>query len=149
MKANVKIVGTLNTSGEVETSNELTANATVESGEVETEATVETSKTLTSSISVTIPTTLKANVKLSQEANTLTKSDHAGLKNLDYESSGHTGFASKSELQEYAKKTDLVNYVSNSELESLEERVLAIEESGTDEEGNVVDLSAYLTKSSK
>ena len=146
MKANVKIVGTLNTSGEVETSNELTANATVESGEVETEATVETSKTLTSSISVTIPTTLKANVKLSQEANAITKSDHAGLKNLDYESSGHTGFASKSELQEYAKKTDLVNYASNSELESLEERVLAIEESGTDEEGNVVDLSAYLTK---
>lgn len=124
---NVKVVDTLNTSGKVESTNELTTNATVESGEVETEATVETSKTLTANLNVTIPTTLKASVEISQGTNTLTKSDHAGLKNLDFESSGHTGFASKNELQEYAKKTE----------QTLDETTQEIEESLETIRGNI------------
>lgn len=124
---NVKVVDTLNTSGKVESTNELTTNATVESGEVETEATVETSKTLTANLNVTIPTTLKASVEISQGTNALTKSDHAGLKNLDFESSGHTGFASKNELQEYAKKTE----------QTLDETTQEIEESLETIRGNI------------
>lgn len=42
---------------------------------------------------------INASANLNGSAN-LVKTDHAGLKNLDYEASGHTGFASQKELNE-------------------------------------------------
>lgn len=48
-----------------------------------------------------------------------TSTDHATLLNLDYDNSGHTGFASQNELQNYAKQTELPGTLSNSEIENI------------------------------
>lgn len=45
--------------------------------------------------------------------------NHSKLSNLDYESSGHTGFASKTELEDYAKKTELPDSISDSEIDDI------------------------------
>lgn len=47
------------------------------------------------------------------------ESNHALLRNLDYDNSGHTGFASQKELQNYAKQTELPETLSNLEIENI------------------------------
>lgn len=59
-------------------------------------------------------------VKVEKATDVTYNTDHAKLDNLDYESSGHIGFASKQELQEgLSQKQDLGNYVTE---ESLSEK---------------------------
>ncbi|HOE15188.1 MAG TPA: hypothetical protein PLE59_01005 [Bacteroidales bacterium] len=41
------------------------------------------------------------------------------MKNLDYESSGHTGFASIEELKKYASKTELGQGIPNEDIENI------------------------------
>ena len=45
--------------------------------------------------------------------------DHSRLNNLDYEASGHKGFASQKELQNYAEKAELPISISNLEIENI------------------------------
>lgn len=59
-------------------------------------------------------------VKVEKATDVTYNTDHAKLDNLDYESSGHIGFASKQDLQEgLSQKQDLGNYVTE---ESLAEK---------------------------
>lgn len=45
--------------------------------------------------------------------------DHAKMKNLDFESSGHTGFASSEELTSYAKKEELATELTEEDIERI------------------------------
>ena len=46
--------------------------------------------------------------------------DHAQLKNLDFETSGHTGFASSEDLQEnYARKDDLATELTEEDIDRI------------------------------
>lgn len=45
--------------------------------------------------------------------------DHSKLSNLDYESSGHIGFASQKELNNYAKSEELPQSLTNLEIENI------------------------------
>lgn len=47
--------------------------------------------------------------------------DHSKLINLDYDSSGHTGFASQKELENYAEKEDLPESITESEIDKITE----------------------------
>ena len=45
--------------------------------------------------------------------------DHSKMKNLDYESSDHTEFASIEELKKYASKTELGQGIPNEDIENI------------------------------
>ncbi len=73
-------------------------------------------KTLKATINIRAPSTLRANIGAGVSG---IISDHSKLNNLDYESSGHKGFASQKELQNYAKQTELPGTLSNLEIENI------------------------------
>ena len=62
--------------------------------------TVTISNLLKASATTTNKNTLKSSVNLNRNSNSFAKYDHSILNNLDYETSGHTGFASQKELNE-------------------------------------------------
>jgi hypothetical protein len=45
--------------------------------------------------------------------------NHSKLDNLDYESSGHTGFASSLELLSYARKDELATEIKEEDIEII------------------------------
>lgn len=45
--------------------------------------------------------------------------NHSKLDNLDYESSGHTGFASSLELLNYARKDELATEIKEEDIEII------------------------------
>lgn len=45
--------------------------------------------------------------------------DHAKLDNLDYESCGHTGFASSEDLKSYAQKEDMPICMTIEDIENI------------------------------
>lgn len=72
--------------------------------------------------------------KIENATNIMYNTDHAQLKNLDYEHSGHTGFASSSELQEgLDTKQDKGNYVTQDESQQLKLEAVEQAKSYTDE----------------
>ncbi len=45
--------------------------------------------------------------------------DHARLQHLDFASSGHTGFASSEELNDYAKKEELATELTEEDIDNI------------------------------
>lgn len=81
------------------------------------EAKVNNSNNIRASTKVKTSSTLKAEMTAAIINGGST--DHSKLKNLDYDASGHIGFASEKQLQKYAAKTELPESLSNLEIEEI------------------------------
>lgn len=102
---NTKVESTLKATITIRAPSALKVSAVTTNANISTSVNAKIGNKVLAEAETQIPNQLKADFIVGGGGGIQT--NHAKLKNLDYESSGHTGFASQEELKQYVKASEL------------------------------------------